>query len=260
MALKASLAAPPPLGGDRQPVGLASQVSSLCYGVCACVLLFSRVSPFLVGNMLAIFVSSLYYRWLMHDSAPRAWMSAHFPLAKKLDGLFIMHMSLAWGTGLPYAGFGAACLITFVLGDGDKLRGLVFGTSMLSTCTSLYRFGQFTWLVGYLACCALGVGAFVCSRERWTVSRLWAWHGCTAMAFGLSVVGMVNADAESRGYPLRGFLYLGTALYGPSAPQCAASEGAGSGRVHVQRLAEAWSLRQPALEMYGLVWYPKRGA
>ncbi|KAJ1620909.1 hypothetical protein T492DRAFT_1074514 [Pavlovales sp. CCMP2436] len=201
-----------PTGAKRPAVtGLGCQTSSVCYLACAFALLHSRVSPFLVASMFCIFVFSLDYRWILHAPAPGPRMCAHLPLAKKLDGLFIMHMSIAWATGYHLGGFFAAVFITFVLGDPHAVRTLVFVTSMSATCVALWRFGQHAWMYGYMVCNVLALGAFAVhyvDGDRWTLGRLWAWHGCTAISFGLAVVGMEDAEPATRGYPTRGFLYF----------------------------------------------------
>lgn len=191
--------------------GLACQTSSFCYLLCACALLASHVSTLLVVNMFCIFVFSLYYRWLMHHPAPSASMLGQFPLAKKLDGLFIMHMSVSWSTGSPALGFALAYAIVFLLGDPHKLRALVFLACITATSVSLYRYDHLRWLYAYTAFNLLGLGAFLChyvDDDRWSASRLWRWHGGTAIAFAIAVVGIHDAEPSTNGYPVNSFTYL----------------------------------------------------
>lgn len=162
--------------------------------------------------MFGIFVFSLYYRYVLHHPAPPAWMVAQFRLAKKLDGFFIMHMSISWATGWPIASMAAAWLLVFGLGDPHALRIVVFGLSASSACLSLWRFGQHACAHGYVCCLVLSVGSFVAHAVEgnyWTAPRLWLWHGGTAVSFALACMGMGLADASSRGYQTRGFLYVG---------------------------------------------------
>jgi hypothetical protein len=197
------------VGPDER--GLSCQTSSFCYLLCTCALLASHVSTFLAVNMFCIFVFSLYYRWLMHHPAPNASMLRQFPLAKKLDGLFIMHMSVSWATGSPALGFALAYAIVFVLGDPHKLRALVFLACITATSVSLYRFDQLPWLYAYTAFNLLGLGAFVqhyVDDDRWSASRLWRWHGGTAIAFAIAVVGIYDAAPSTMGYPVNSFTYL----------------------------------------------------
>ncbi|KAG8464351.1 hypothetical protein KFE25_003414 [Diacronema lutheri] len=193
-------------------LGPGCQSSSLCYLGCACALLRYGVSPVLIVSMLGIFFFSLYYRYVLHAPAPPAWMAAQFGLAKKLDGVFILHMSIGWATGWPLSSLVCAWVIVFVLGDAHVLRVAIFGLSVCSACSSLWRFEQHALAYGYIVCNTLAIGSFVqhyWQKDQWSVLKLWLWHGGTATAFALACIGMQLADASSRGYQTRGFLYVG---------------------------------------------------
>lgn len=196
----------------EEGLGPGCQTSSVCFFLSACALRRAGVCPALAANMLCIFVFSMCYRFVLHARAPSGWLAGRFRLAKKLDGLFIMHMSIAWATGRPGASMAAACGIIFGLGDPHALRVAVFGLSVASAIVSLWRCGQRACALAFVGCNLLGVGAFVLhavQRDHWTLRRLWLWHGGTAMAFAVACVGMELADPASRGYQTRGFLYVG---------------------------------------------------
>lgn len=200
-----------PLGKPKE-LGLLCQTSSACYLACALLLSGSGVvCTRLVVNMLLIFAFSLAYRWILHARAPSPAMVAAFPWVKKLDGFAIMLMSIAWATGSFVAGVLGAAVVVFVLGDPHKLRAVVFVTSMTSASVSLARYGQMRALVSYMLCNVVALGSFAqhyTDGDSWTIGRLWAWHGGTALAFLSAVVGMGSADEASGGYPLRGFLFV----------------------------------------------------
>jgi len=192
-------------------LGPLCQSSSLSYLICAWALICSGiVCTHLVASMLAIFTCSMLYRFVLHSREPSADMRAAFPICKKLDGLFIMHMSIAWALGRHLTGFLCAVVIIFVLDDPHIMRAVVFVASMSSTSVALWRENQMSPLATYVVCNIFALGSFYSHyRHGWNAVRVWLWHGRTACAFHAAVTGLARGDKLSLGYPRQGFVYMG---------------------------------------------------